>query len=160
MEELLCLNIGSSPFGLSCNILTFWISFSPLGDVWKGMLRLYIQGSEYCDIMIRAEQELGCLHIIMKQYGACSAEKAIPKTTILLISHGFHAFDIALAISYYGFHSAIGLDVQFWQAARRFQFSQKGHWKLVWLSNWKSHDSRSSQEISYSSSFHLASWKC
>lgn len=63
--------------------------------------------------MIRAGQELVCLHVIMKQYGACSAEKAIPQTTILLVSHGFCVFDIALAISYYGFPSAIGLDVQF-----------------------------------------------
>jgi len=78
-----------------------------------GMLRLYVQGSKYCDIMIRAEQELVCLHTIMKQHGACSAEKAIPKTTILPISHGFCAFDIALVISYYGFPSAVGLDVQF-----------------------------------------------
>lgn len=77
------------------------------------MLWLHVQGSKYCDTVIRAEQELVCLHIITEQYGACSAEKAIPKTTILLISHGFCVFDIALAISYYGFPSAIALDVQF-----------------------------------------------
>lgn len=27
MEELLCLNIGNSPFGLSCNILAFLDQF-------------------------------------------------------------------------------------------------------------------------------------
>lgn len=75
-------------------------------------------------MLIRAEQELLCLHIIMEQYRACSAERAIPKTTPFLVSHGFCAFDIALAISYWGFPSAAGLDVQFWQAARRFHFSQ------------------------------------
>lgn len=160
MEELLCLNIGNSPFGLSCNILTFWLSFSPSRDVRKGTPRLCVQGSKDCVILIRAEQELVCLQIIMKRYWACSAEKAIPKTTALLISHGFCAFDIALAISYYAFPSATGLDVQFWQAARRFQFSQRGHRELGWLSDCKSHGSGSSQEISYSLGFPLASWNC
>lgn len=109
MEELLSLNIGNSPFGLSCNILAFCLNFSPSRNVQKGMPRLCIQGSKDCVILIRAEQELVCLHIIMKQHRACRAEKAIPKTTPLLISRGFCAFDIALAISYYGFPSATGL---------------------------------------------------
>lgn len=100
-------------FSLSCDILVFWLSFSPSRNVQKGTLRLCVQGSKDCVILIRTEQELVCLHIIMKQYRACSAEKAIPKTTPLLISHGFCAFDIALAIFYYGFPSAVGLDVQF-----------------------------------------------
>lgn len=79
MEELLCLNIGNSHFGLSCNILTFWLSFSSSRNVRQGMPRLCVQGSKDCVILIRAEQELVCLHIIMKQYRACRAEKAIPQ---------------------------------------------------------------------------------
>lgn len=113
MEELLCLNVGNSPFGLSCNALTFWIGFSPLRAVQRGMLSLYVEGSKSCDTVIRAGQELVRLHVIMEQDGACSAEKAVPKTTILLVSHGFRAFDIALAISCKGLPSAIGLDAQF-----------------------------------------------
>lgn len=99
MEELICLNVGNSPFGLSCDTLTFWICFSPLRAVQRGMPRLYVEGSKYCDTMIRAGWELMHLHVIMEQDGACSAEKAVPKTTVLLVSHGFCAFDIALAIS-------------------------------------------------------------
>lgn len=72
-----------------------------------------VEGGKYRDIMFGAEQELVDLRVIMEQCGACSAEKAIPKTTKLLVFHGFCAFDIALAIFYYGFPSAFGLAVQF-----------------------------------------------
>lgn len=77
------------------------------------MLRRCVQGSKNCDVMFGAEQDLVYLHIIMKQYGTCSAENSIPKTIISIASHGFSAFDIALAIFCYGFPSAIRLDVQF-----------------------------------------------
>lgn len=86
-----------NPFGLSCNILTIWISFSPLRDVLEETLRLCVEGGQYRDITFGAEQELVDLRVITEQ---CSAERTIPKTTKSLVSHGFCAFDIALAIFY------------------------------------------------------------
>lgn len=42
-----------------------------------------------------------------------AVQKRLFPKQLYYLSHGFCVFDIALAISYYGFPSAIALDVQF-----------------------------------------------